>query len=285
MPVFTKAINTIQDRSTHFFSTPSNSIQEILFYRDMFGHFVCDNRYRVDRSAFDSYLLMYTLEGKGVVVTPSGKSICRKHDIALVDCNQEHTYYANEFWDFLWFHFNGNASRKLVSFILSRQGTITPAVDPWQTAQCFESLTREQTENSIAQEITQSAQIHHILAELAAYASYAKERSPKTDIASRAARFISQHCCEPLSIQQIADEIGISKSSLCHIFKNETGFSPYDYMIGRRIDMAKNLLWSTELTISEISYRVGFQSESHFIKTFRARTKMSPTTFRQSPGI
>lgn len=284
MPVFTKS-NTIQDRSTHYFATPSDGIRETLFYRDMFGHFVCDNRYRVERTTFDSYLLIYTLEGKGTVITPGGKSICLKDDIALIDCNQAHSYFANEFWDFLWFHFNGNASRRLVSFILSRQGTITHATDPWQTTQCFEYLTKAQTENSVALEITLSSYIHHILAELAAYEMYGKALSSKPDIASRAARYISQHCSEPLSIQQIADEVGVSKSSLCHIFKNETGFSPYDYMIGRRIDIAKDLLWSTDLTISEISDRVGFQSESHFIKTFRMRTKMSPTTFRQVPII
>lgn len=284
MPVFTKS-NTIQEHSTHYFSTPSDGIRESLFYRDMFGHFVCDSRYRVERTIFDSYLLIYTLEGEGTVITPDGKSICQKHDIALIDCNQAHTYYANEFWDFLWFHFNGNASRKLVNFILSRQGTITHVTDSWQMVESFQYLTKAQTENSVALEITLSAHIHHILAELAAYELYGKTLSSKPDIANRAAQYISQHCSEPLSIQQIANEVAVSKSALCHIFKSETGFSPYDYMIGRRIDMAKDLLWSTDMSIREISQRVGFLSESHFIKTFRMRTKMSPTTFRQSPVI
>lgn len=278
--IFTKS-NTIQNRSTYYFTTPSEQAKANLFYRDMFGHFVCDERYKVERPTFDSYLLMYTLEGAGTIITPHGKSICRKNDIALVDCNKEHTYYADEFWDFLWFHFNGNASRQLVEFVLARQGTVFHAAETWLSFQYFKYLTEKQSQSSLASEITMSAHIHRILAELAAHEPSGKDYSHKSMVVNKTIQYINRHYSEPLSIQQIADQAGVSKSSLCHIFKSETGFPPYDFIITKRIDQAKHLLRSGNLTISELSYQVGFQSESHFIKTFREREGMSPTEFRR----
>ena len=283
--IFTKATNTIQTRSTHYFATPSEQTKAILFYRDMFGHFACDNRYRVERPAFDSYLLMYTLEGTGTIITPRGKSICRKNDIALIDCNKEHKYYADDFWEFMWFHFNGSASHQIVDFILARQGTVSHAAETWLSFQCFRDLTEKQLPSSLAGEITISAHIHRILAELAMYEPSGKNRSHRTEIANKALQLIDRHYSKALSILDIAEQLGVSKSSLCHIFKAETGFSPYDYIITKRIDQAKYLLRKMDLTISEISYQIGFQSESHFTKTFRERVGMSPTEFRRSSSF
>ena len=74
--------------------------------------------------------------------------------------------------------------------------------------------------------------------------------------------------------------MNISVSTLSHTFKEETGFSPYDYILHRRLEQAKMLLWTSDLTVGEIAYSIGFQSPAHFIKLFKKQNQITPSAFR-----
>ena len=63
-------------------------------------------------------------------------------------------------------------------------------------------------------------------------------------------------------------------------FKKATGFSPHKYLILQRIERAENLLHQDKLSIAEISYQLGFTSQSHFTTTFRKMTGVTPKYYR-----
>ncbi|MEM7714642.1 MAG: AraC family transcriptional regulator, partial [Cyanobacteria bacterium P01_A01_bin.68] len=65
-------------------------------------------------------------------------------------------------------------------------------------------------------------------------------------------------------------------------FKNATGFSPHKYLILQRIESAKNLLHQNKLSIAEISYQLGFTSQSHFTTAFRKITGITPKCYRDN---
>jgi YesN/AraC family two-component response regulator len=95
-------------------------------------------------------------------------------------------------------------------------------------------------------------------------------------------RYIDLHFKENLTLDQLAAEAHINKYYLAHIFKQEYGISPINYMTSRRIEESKYLLAETDLSMSQIAQLLGFSSLSYFSQIFRKNQGMSPMAFRQS---
>lgn len=84
------------------------------------------------------------------------------------------------------------------------------------------------------------------------------------------------------SVQFIADNLNISASYLRSLLKNLTGLSTQQIIHNKLIEKAKEKLSTTESSISEIAYELGFEHLQSFSKFFKAKTKLSPMEFRQS---
>jgi len=84
-----------------------------------------------------------------------------------------------------------------------------------------------------------------------------------------------------MSIEELAQYLYTSRSQLHKKIKSLTGMSITNYMNHIRIEKAKNLLKTTQLTISEIAYDVGFASSNYFARSFKKITSTSPVFYRQ----
>jgi AraC-like DNA-binding protein len=99
-------------------------------------------------------------------------------------------------------------------------------------------------------------------------------------IVRRAKDYIAEHKFEPVRLEQIARALSVSTFHFCRRFKLETGLTFVEYLSHVRIEQAKLLLHHTHLRISEIAYEIGFQSLTHFNRTFRKLVGNSPTEYR-----
>ena len=97
-------------------------------------------------------------------------------------------------------------------------------------------------------------------------------------LVSELIRYINQHLSERLTLDRLANTFFFSKYNLCRQFKRETGFTIVEYINSSRIRMACTLL-RQEKAISDISSRVGFLNNSHFIHTFRQYTGVTPRNY------
>ncbi len=93
--------------------------------------------------------------------------------------------------------------------------------------------------------------------------------------------YLDQHYTEALSLEQVARWMHISPSHLSHLFKRETGLSPMQYVIHRRIGEAQSLLMETQLPIHEIEERLGFGSSCHLTSMFKKYVGISPREYRK----
>lgn len=91
-------------------------------------------------------------------------------------------------------------------------------------------------------------------------------------------QYLQAHYTETFSLDELARQFSVSKYHLCHMFKRVTGFSIMEYVIQRRIILARELL-RQPITVQEAGERAGFQTNSHFIRTFSAYTGMSPKRY------
>src|SRR5690606_6480934 len=84
-----------------------------------------------------------------------------------------------------------------------------------------------------------------------------------------------------LLLTDMAREVGMSRTHLCRLFKRRMGLSLGQYLIGRRVERAKELLKIPDQRIGEIALAVGFSNQGHFDAFFKKLTGVTPTEFRK----
>jgi len=96
--------------------------------------------------------------------------------------------------------------------------------------------------------------------------------------------YIHQNYSRALSLKEMAETVGVSKSYLSRIFKIDTGISLWEYLNRFHVQKAKELLLLTNESITEIAADVGNEDVGYFGRIFREVTGFSPRAFRQQAG-
>jgi AraC family transcriptional regulator len=94
--------------------------------------------------------------------------------------------------------------------------------------------------------------------------------------------YIQDHIFDPLSLEEIAHEVGYSPYHFTRIFKAHMGIPLFYYVSSLRLQKAKDLLLHTDLTIRDIALEVGHQSLGTFTTRFTQKVGVSPAAFRQT---
>lgn len=95
-------------------------------------------------------------------------------------------------------------------------------------------------------------------------------------------QYINNHFREEISLELLNEKAFMNKFYLVHAFKQYKGISPINYLIQLRIKEAKELLSTTNYSISQISESSGFSSQSYFSQVFKKETGMTPNEYRKT---
>lgn len=85
-----------------------------------------------------------------------------------------------------------------------------------------------------------------------------------------------------ITLEEVAASVELSPYHFARLFKQSIGLAPYQYITECRIKRAKQLLANDELSYAEISYQLGFATQSHFIKVFRKYAGLTPKAYRKA---
>lgn len=97
-----------------------------------------------------------------------------------------------------------------------------------------------------------------------------------------ALEYIEAQLCADVSLEAIAEAANLSTFRFARGFRKAIGQPPHQYIIGRRLERAKDLLRTTDEGVGEVARRVGFASQSHFTAVFSKRCGLPPKRYRQS---
>lgn len=82
------------------------------------------------------------------------------------------------------------------------------------------------------------------------------------------------------SLEAMAAEAGLTPSHFCRVFKRATGVTPHAFVMRARLERAQDLLGTSDLSIAQIADALGFASQSHFTRAFRAHAGQTPSAWR-----
>ncbi|WP_248926519.1 response regulator transcription factor [Paenibacillus hamazuiensis] len=112
-----------------------------------------------------------------------------------------------------------------------------------------------------------------------------KRKGKVKDPVEEAKLYIEEHLAREVSLEEVADYIGLNASYFSQLFKQMTGETFVQYRIRRRMERAKKLLEIPHYRITDISNEVGYADHPHFTKTFKKYTGFLPSEYRHMMGI
>lgn len=114
---------------------------------------------------------------------------------------------------------------------------------------------------------------------------HSSDRSPPAltraeDIVSRAKHYIVENMTSPLTLDQIAWHMRLSREHLGRLFRSVSGQTVFEFIADQKLEVAKTHLCNPNLSVVEVARRCGFSSSSLFCRTFKRTTKITPSQYR-----
>ena len=97
----------------------------------------------------------------------------------------------------------------------------------------------------------------------------------------RATRYMREKAADNPGLEDIAREVGLSRSRFFEQFKNCVGVSPQQYLDWQRMALATRLLSDPQASVADVSHRLGFSAPSHFTRFFAQHIGLPPSDFKR----
>jgi len=274
--------NDISEDSKYLIYTPI--FNDLPFCITGAGHFKAHDKYLVNRSGLNMYLLIYTLAGEGEVEYNEYTYTVREKDIFLFDASNYHRYNTskNNYWEFKWIRFTGASADPYIKYINGNDKTIkifsVDSVSLEKYFDCVINMLENQTHNI---DFLLCNQLSSLLTDL--HMSNIEDYSfHKTGNAvSKAKQYLTDNYKSDISVNALAEMYFMNPFTFIRNFKRQVGITPYAFLLRARINESKLLLEKTTMPIYEIASEVGFQDINCFIRIFKSAMQITPSQYRK----
>lgn len=269
-------------KSKYYIYTPSLHAQEAFFYPISTGYMHYEPGYFLERSTFDSFLIMYIQKGMLYLEQANTTFTAQEGQFVLLNCHKPHSYRTEGRCENLFLHFDGHSAPAYYNMILERLGNVFSLPEPYLILKQINTIYRLFDTKSDIIEVVISKYITDILTDLSIQKPLASSSANNDLIIRKSVSYITNHLTDNLSVDFLAEQVALSPYHFIRIFKKGTGFTPHQYILNIKINTAKFLLSNTHMTIKEICYTSGFSSDSIFSTTFKKYVGVSPNKYRNS---
>lgn len=215
----------------------------------------------------------------------------KQHQLAIVPRHTSHRYYASEYdpWSIYWMHLDGTSADAFVRYI-TKAGQ--PLVVTPQGQQAI-----EHTMGSILESLQKGYSIDHciqITSELFSLFAllgigfgagsthqYGRVEAMGQNPVQKAIQLMSHRLNSFITLNQLVDELHLSKSRIIELFKEQTGFTPIDYFIHMKMQYACQELDMSGLSIKAIALNLGYDDQYYFSRIFKKVVGASPSEYRK----
>lgn len=233
------------------------------------------------------YQLVYISEGRGTFQSQSvGKTIIKAGTMFLLFPDEWHTYSPDPEigWKQYWIGFKGMNidSRVQNGFLVKANPVFHVGVNEEIVRLYMQAIEVVEYGNAYFQQMLAGI-TNHLLGLMYSldYNNRLNKNKYMVGQINRARILMYEKIESTLSIQDIAEELGMGYSSFRKLFKEYTGLSPLSYFQDIKLQRAKELLRSTQMSVKEIAYALNFDSPDYFSTQFKKKTGKRPRDFRE----
>lgn len=248
----------------------------------------CAPGYRWGPGMRDHYLIHYVMRGSGSYQVRDRTYHLSQGDMFLVWPHEMIIYQADERdpWSYCWVGFGGlDASELIKQTDLTREKPVLH-VEEGDIPRALMLDIYESRGARPFEVARMTGKLYAFLAWLMESARIETKRRRQAGVehVQRACEFIANNYQNPITIQDIAHNVGVCRSLLNRAFQEHMEVSPVQYLTKYRMAQACLLLKRTDMSIKAVAYSVGFEDPLYFSRRFREVTGISPRAYAEGEG-
>lgn len=247
----------------------------------------CEPGWHTRLRVYDHYLIHYILSGKGTYYPPSGTYPVKKGDLFLISPDEAIHYLADldDPWTYYWFGFNGNEAFNIMKLCgFSDTSPVLHHGDDPQLVNLLHKLAYPEC-SGLSRE-------YELLGYLYKVFSLFIEKHPQVIISnkeqylSHAVEYIQlRYSDSDLTVNDIANYVGIDRTYLYRIFNDFFNQSVQDYLQQFRLNKASSLLMFSNASIELVASSCGFENAAYFSTVFKKHFLISPFQYRKQQRL
>ncbi|XXN65356.1 arabinose operon transcriptional regulator AraC [Enterobacter ludwigii] len=234
------------------------------------------------------YMINLTLKGEGIIHHAEGEFHCQQHEMLLFPPGVIHHYgRAKESiaWDHLWIYFiprpywidwlrwdtkQGHIGRMTLPDEAQRQQMVQLFKEVIASNALGAALPEAMAMNALERIILTTFQLQP--------SSNRHNRDPRIQTVCD---YINEHLSQDTRIEELARMTFLSTSRLTHLFRKEMGNTIYGWREQQRVSRACDLLWHTQLNVTQVARAVGYEDPLYFSRVFSQHYQLSPRDYRK----
>jgi AraC family transcriptional regulator of arabinose operon len=239
----------------------------------------------------DDWLLICTLGGRGRFGFSGGEWIAEPGDLVLLRPGTPHDYGlepTRRRWELLWAHFHPRPHWiDWLNWPEIAPGLMRLGINDEKLRSRIEQRFADAHERATTARRRRDDLAMNALEELLLWCDgiNPNAQTSKTDARVQAAMdHMCRHVADPITLDSLADISGLSVSRLAHLFRQQAGTTPQQFLELQRITRAKQLLELTAMSVKEIAREVGYGNPFYFSLRFKRNAGVSPKGYRSRRG-
>ena len=223
----------------------------------------------------------FVVDGEIEITTEKEKIKATAGELMLIPAGLKHSYNLTKtgFAKLYWFHFSMQLNEKGFFDCYELPLKIAVSNIP-RIKSLFNTLFKHATIDEPTSKIKVINPIHSLVEYYISKGSYIEKQTEKTDV-DYIVEYIKQNYNEKITLSDLAQKINFTPTYFIKKFKQETGYSPINYINIVKLEEAKYLLEQTSDPINTIMEKVGFYDSAHFSKIFKKHYGFSPSKYRE----
>lgn len=237
----------------------------------------------------ESYKLVYILQGSGSFVSKSHEyTQIKDGNVIIIFPGERYTLRANinTGWKHFWIEFHGATIDNLINngFFSKEQPIFKTGIQESIATTFHQTMATASEQNAGFQQIL-AGLVNQLLGYTHYYSRTLNNKNESTrsidNLINNAKIIMHEALSCGITANEIAMRLEIGYSWFRHIFKEQTGFAPKQYILELRIERSKSLLTNSDKSVKAIAFESGFDNFEHFCHLFKKKTGMTPSQYRK----